>query len=103
MGGEGFSVAFDPLDGSSIVDTNFTVPLSKNPFVFSFRIFLLPDMVGEGFYVGLRPLDGSSIVDTNFIGPLSNPSFNPLFEYYQILVSKARHRSLLTWAVRAIL
>jgi fructose-1,6-bisphosphatase len=23
--GEGFSVAFDPLDGSSIVDTNFTV------------------------------------------------------------------------------
>lgn len=25
MGGEGFSVAFDPLDGSSIVDTNFTV------------------------------------------------------------------------------
>eukprot|EP00210_Caulerpa_lentillifera_P007846 g7488.t1 len=24
-GGEGFSVAFDPLDGSSIVDTNFTV------------------------------------------------------------------------------
>lgn len=25
MEGEGFSVAFDPLDGSSIVDTNFTV------------------------------------------------------------------------------
>ena len=25
MGGSGFSVAFDPLDGSSIVDTNFTV------------------------------------------------------------------------------
>eukprot|EP00898_Chlorokybus_atmophyticus_P005330 jgi/Chlat1/5799/Chrsp4S06274 len=25
MGGEGFSVAFDPLDGSSIVDTNFAV------------------------------------------------------------------------------
>ena len=25
LGGEGFSVAFDPLDGSSIVDTNFTV------------------------------------------------------------------------------
>lgn len=25
MQGEGFSVAFDPLDGSSIVDTNFTV------------------------------------------------------------------------------
>jgi len=25
MGGEGFSVAFDPLDGSSIVDTNFSV------------------------------------------------------------------------------
>lgn len=25
MGGEGFCVAFDPLDGSSIVDTNFTV------------------------------------------------------------------------------
>lgn len=25
MGGKGFSVAFDPLDGSSIVDTNFTV------------------------------------------------------------------------------
>lgn len=25
MGGAGFSVAFDPLDGSSIVDTNFTV------------------------------------------------------------------------------
>ena len=25
MKGEGFSVAFDPLDGSSIVDTNFTV------------------------------------------------------------------------------
>jgi len=25
MGGEGYSVAFDPLDGSSIVDTNFTV------------------------------------------------------------------------------
>lgn len=25
MGGDGFSVAFDPLDGSSIVDTNFTV------------------------------------------------------------------------------
>lgn len=23
--GSGFSVAFDPLDGSSIVDTNFTV------------------------------------------------------------------------------
>ena len=23
--GEGYSVAFDPLDGSSIVDTNFTV------------------------------------------------------------------------------
>lgn len=23
--GDGFSVAFDPLDGSSIVDTNFTV------------------------------------------------------------------------------
>ena len=23
--GEGFSVAFDPLDGSSVVDTNFTV------------------------------------------------------------------------------
>ena len=23
--GEGFSVAFDPLDGSSIVDTNFSV------------------------------------------------------------------------------
>ena len=23
--GEGFCVAFDPLDGSSIVDTNFTV------------------------------------------------------------------------------
>ena len=27
MEGEGFSVAFDPLDGSSIVDTNFTVRL----------------------------------------------------------------------------
>lgn len=25
MGGEGFSVAFDPLDGSSIIDTNFAV------------------------------------------------------------------------------
>jgi sedoheptulose-bisphosphatase len=25
MGGSGFSVAFDPLDGSSIVDTNFAV------------------------------------------------------------------------------
>ena len=25
LGGNGFSVAFDPLDGSSIVDTNFTV------------------------------------------------------------------------------
>ncbi|KAL6767088.1 SBP1 [Auxenochlorella protothecoides x Auxenochlorella symbiontica] len=25
VGGEGFSVAFDPLDGSSIVDTNFSV------------------------------------------------------------------------------
>lgn len=25
MGGSGFSVAFDPLDGSSIVDTNFSV------------------------------------------------------------------------------
>merc|ERR1711871_1079937 len=25
MGGEGYSVAFDPLDGSSIVDTNFAV------------------------------------------------------------------------------
>jgi sedoheptulose-bisphosphatase len=25
MGGKGFSVAFDPLDGSSIVDTNFSV------------------------------------------------------------------------------
>ena len=25
VAGEGFSVAFDPLDGSSIVDTNFTV------------------------------------------------------------------------------
>ncbi|GAX79689.1 hypothetical protein CEUSTIGMA_g7130.t1 [Chlamydomonas eustigma] len=25
MGGQGFSVAFDPLDGSSIVDTNFAV------------------------------------------------------------------------------
>merc|ERR1719324_539262 len=25
MGGKGFSVAFDPLDGSSIVDTNFAV------------------------------------------------------------------------------
>jgi hypothetical protein len=25
MGGEGFCVAFDPLDGSSIVDTNFSV------------------------------------------------------------------------------
>jgi sedoheptulose-bisphosphatase len=25
MGGQGFSVAFDPLDGSSIVDTNFSV------------------------------------------------------------------------------
>lgn len=25
LGGEGFSVAFDPLDGSSIVDTNFSV------------------------------------------------------------------------------
>lgn len=25
MGGDGFSVAFDPLDGSSIVDTNFAV------------------------------------------------------------------------------
>jgi len=25
MEGEGFCVAFDPLDGSSIVDTNFTV------------------------------------------------------------------------------
>lgn len=25
MGGEGFCVAFDPLDGSSIVDTNFAV------------------------------------------------------------------------------
>lgn len=25
LGGEGFSVAFDPLDGSSIVDTNFAV------------------------------------------------------------------------------
>ncbi|CAN0573939.1 unnamed protein product, partial [Ectocarpus sp. 12 AP-2014] len=25
MGGEGYSVAFDPLDGSSIIDTNFAV------------------------------------------------------------------------------
>jgi sedoheptulose-bisphosphatase len=25
VGGEGFCVAFDPLDGSSIVDTNFAV------------------------------------------------------------------------------
>jgi len=25
MGGEGFSVAFDPLDGSTIIDTNFAV------------------------------------------------------------------------------
>ena len=25
MGGSGYSVAFDPLDGSSIVDTNFAV------------------------------------------------------------------------------
>ena len=25
LGGKGFSVAFDPLDGSSIVDTNFSV------------------------------------------------------------------------------
>lgn len=25
VGGEGFCVAFDPLDGSSIVDTNFSV------------------------------------------------------------------------------
>jgi sedoheptulose-bisphosphatase len=25
VGGSGFSVAFDPLDGSSIVDTNFSV------------------------------------------------------------------------------
>lgn len=25
VAGEGFCVAFDPLDGSSIVDTNFTV------------------------------------------------------------------------------
>ena len=25
LGGEGYSVAFDPLDGSSIVDANFAV------------------------------------------------------------------------------
>ncbi len=25
MGGKGYSVAFDPLDGSSIIDTNFAV------------------------------------------------------------------------------
>jgi sedoheptulose-bisphosphatase len=25
MGGQGYSVAFDPLDGSSIIDTNFAV------------------------------------------------------------------------------
>ena len=25
MGGEGYCVAFDPLDGSSIIDTNFSV------------------------------------------------------------------------------
>lgn len=25
MGGEGYSVAFDPLDGSSVIDTNFAV------------------------------------------------------------------------------
>lgn len=25
LGGEGFSVAFDPLDGSSIIDANFAV------------------------------------------------------------------------------
>mmetsp|Transcript_14140 Transcript_14140/g.40071 ORF Transcript_14140/g.40071 Transcript_14140/m.40071 type:complete len:403 (-) Transcript_14140:195-1403(-) len=25
LGGDGFSIAFDPLDGSSVVDTNFTV------------------------------------------------------------------------------
>jgi fructose-1,6-bisphosphatase len=29
--GDGFSVAFDPLDGSSIVDTNFTVRLAVYP------------------------------------------------------------------------
>lgn len=31
MGGEGFSVAFDPLDGSSIVDTNFTARAAPLP------------------------------------------------------------------------
>jgi sedoheptulose-bisphosphatase len=25
MGGKGYSVAFDPLDGSSVIDTNFAV------------------------------------------------------------------------------
>ena len=25
MGGNGYSVAFDPLDGSSVIDTNFAV------------------------------------------------------------------------------
>ena len=25
MGGTGYSVAFDPLDGSSVIDTNFAV------------------------------------------------------------------------------
>ena len=60
MEGEGFSVAFDPLDGSSIVDTNFTVRQCNHCASEHSRLLLTPP---AAFELSISP-DSASNVDT---------------------------------------